>query len=128
MARRQTIAAMSGSDGLCHIFLKGLNSILSASVDSVESAGIAPERFVAQQKAGSRSRTLIVAVLALLVLVGLGLRATQLGAEGLSEDELNKLQAVEDYRARGLTATNGEHPMLMKALLTVSVIAAERWN
>ena len=63
-----------------------------------------------------------------MLLVGFGLRVTQLGAEGLSEDELNKLQAVEDYRAHGLTAANGEHPMLMKALLTASVVAAERWN
>ncbi|HEX7998513.1 MAG TPA: glycosyltransferase family 39 protein [Pyrinomonadaceae bacterium] len=101
---------------------------MSASVESVESAGIAPGVFTEQQKVSSKSRAALVAVLMLLVLVGLGLRATQLGAEGLSEDELNKLQAVEDYRANGLTATNGEHPMLMKALLTVSVVAAEGWN
>lgn len=76
----------------------------------------------------SRGRTLVIAALTLLLLIGFGLRAAHLGAEGLSEDELNKLQAVEDYRANGLTAANGEHPMLMKALLTVSVIVAERWN
>lgn len=64
----------------------------------------------------------------LLLLVGFGLRFSQLSAEGLSEDELNKLQAVEDYRAHGLTSVNGEHPMLMKALLTASVVAAEHWN
>jgi hypothetical protein len=76
----------------------------------------------------SASRTLIVSALALIILVGFGFRAVNLGAEGLSEDELNKLHAVEDYRAHGLTAANGEHPMLMKALLTVSVVAAEQWN
>ena len=76
----------------------------------------------------SASRTLVVATLSLIILVGFGLRAVNLGAEGLSEDELNKLHAVEDYRAHGLTAANGEHPMLMKALLTVSVVAAESWN
>ena len=76
----------------------------------------------------SASRALIVSALALIVLVGFGFRAVQLGAEGLSEDELNKLNAVQDYRANGLTAANGEHPMLMKALLTASVVAAERWN
>jgi Dolichyl-phosphate-mannose-protein mannosyltransferase len=74
------------------------------------------------------SRTLVVALLALLIVLGFGLRVTRLGAEGLSEDELNKLRAVEDYRAHGLTATNGEHPMLMKALLTASVLVADRWN
>lgn len=76
----------------------------------------------------SASRALIVSALALIILVGFGFRAVNLGAEGLSEDELNKLHAVEDYRAHGLTAANGEHPMLMKALLTVSVVAAEQWN
>jgi hypothetical protein len=39
-----------------------------------------------------------------------------LSAEGLSEDELNKLNAVADYRAHGLTGANGEHPMLMKGV------------
>ncbi len=97
-------------------------------MESVEPAGIAPGVFAEQQRVRSGSRTLVVAVLSLLILIGFGLRATQLGAEGLSEDELNKLQAVEDYRANGLTAANGEHPMLMKALLTVSVVVAERWN
>jgi hypothetical protein len=100
---------------------------LSASVESVNSAGIKPEILIVP-KVRSRSRTLVIAALTLLLLVGFGLRAAHLGAEGLSEDELNKLQAVEDYRAHGLTAANGEHPMLMKALLTISVITAERWN
>jgi len=63
-----------------------------------------------------------------LVIVGFGFRVAGLGTEGLSEDELNKLNAVSDYRAHGLTAANGEHPLLMKAMLTVSVIGAEKWN
>lgn len=100
---------------------------MSASAESVNPAGIAPELLV-ERRVRSRSRTLVIAALSLLLLVGFALRVTQLGAEGLSEDELNKLQAVEDYRAHGLTAANGEHPMLMKAILTVSIIAAERWN
>ncbi len=62
------------------------------------------------------------------MLAGFGLRVRQLSAESLSEDELNKLYAVEDYRAHGLTAANGEHPFLMKAMLWVSVVAVERWN
>lgn len=73
-------------------------------------------------------RWLVAILLAAVALCGFGLRAYKLSAESLSEDELNKLRAVEDYRRRGLTSTNGEHPMLMKGLLTVSVIAAERWN
>ena len=76
----------------------------------------------------STSRALIVSILALIILAGFGLRASRLSREGLSEDELNKLVAVEDYRAHGLTSTNGEHPMLMKGLLTASIVAAEHWN
>jgi predicted membrane-bound dolichyl-phosphate-mannose-protein mannosyltransferase len=66
--------------------------------------------------------------LAALVCAGFGLRVAGLSAESLSEDEYNKLEAVADYRAHGLTPANGEHPFLMKALQTASVIASERWN
>ncbi|HKQ99038.1 MAG TPA: glycosyltransferase family 39 protein [Pyrinomonadaceae bacterium] len=100
---------------------------MSASAETVVTAKITPELFV-DRGVRSASRALIVSALALIILVGFGLRAVNLGAEGLSEDELNKLHAVEDYRAHGLTAANGEHPMLMKALLTASVVVAERWN
>ena len=76
----------------------------------------------------AHSRALVVSLLSLILLVGAGLRAYHLSAEGLSEDEFNKLSAVADYRAHGLTSANGEHPFLMKALLTLSVIASEQWN
>jgi predicted membrane-bound dolichyl-phosphate-mannose-protein mannosyltransferase len=71
---------------------------------------------------------LLVISLAILTLIGFGFRVNGLNSEGLSEDELNKLNAVSDYRAHGLTSANGEHPLLMKALMTTSVIAAEKWN
>jgi predicted membrane-bound dolichyl-phosphate-mannose-protein mannosyltransferase len=74
------------------------------------------------------SQTVLAVALSVLVVAGLGFRVTGLSSEGLSEDELNKLVAVNDYRAHGLTSANGEHPFLMKALLSVSVIAAEKWN
>lgn len=64
----------------------------------------------------------------MLIVAGFGFRITGLSAEGLSEDELNKLNAVADYRAHGLTGANGEHPMLMKALQAASIIAIEKWN
>jgi hypothetical protein len=76
----------------------------------------------------ANSRALVFAALAVLVLAGFGFRISGLSAEGLSEDELNKLAAVADYRAHGLTGANGEHPMLMKALQAASIIAAEKWN
>jgi len=39
----------------------------------------------------------IVATLSLLVVLGFGLRFTQLGAIGFAEDEMNKLDAIHAY-------------------------------
>ena len=64
---------------------------------------------------------LVIVTLVALVLGGFALRARGLSAEGLADDELNKLDASVDYRTHGLTGANGEHPFLMKALLTASV-------
>jgi 4-amino-4-deoxy-L-arabinose transferase-like glycosyltransferase len=100
---------------------------LSAPAATVTTARTRPELFP-EQIVRSTSRALVASALALLVLAGFGLRAYQLGAESLSEDELNKVRAVAEYRERGLTPANGEHPFLMKALLTVSISAADAWN
>ncbi len=104
-------------------------SILFASAETVDSSSLASTGLSANQSGHTQSRALLVwPMLALIFIAGFWLRANQLGAEGLSEDELNKFNAVQDYRAHGLTAANGEHPFLMKAMLTISVVAAERWN
>ncbi|HJT65959.1 MAG TPA: glycosyltransferase family 39 protein [Pyrinomonadaceae bacterium] len=100
---------------------------MSARADAIITAGLRPELF-AGRGVLANSRALVFAALVVLVLAGFGFRVTGLSAEGLSEDELNKLNAVADYRARGLTGANGEHPMLMKALQAASIIAAEKWN
>jgi predicted membrane-bound dolichyl-phosphate-mannose-protein mannosyltransferase len=93
----------------------------------IVTAGIRPDLF-SQIGTRSLSRVLLATMLSMFVLAGLGFRTVGLGKEALSEDELNKLNAVTEYRARGLTSANGEHPLLMKAALTVSVIACEHWN
>lgn len=100
---------------------------MSAPAASATTAPVRPELFPGQL-VGTTSRALVITALTLFLLVGFGLRAYQLGAESLSEDELNKVRAVAEYRERGLTPANGEHPFLMKALLAVSIVAAERWN
>lgn len=100
---------------------------MSAQAVAVTNAHTQPQSR-ARRRALSLTRTLVFVLLALLVIAGFGFRATRLGAEGLSEDELNKLRAVEEYRAHGLSSANGEHPLLMKALLTASVVACETWN
>ena len=62
----------------------------------------------------------IVGTLALLVVLGFGLRITQLGAIGFAEDEINKLDAVHAYE-HGNFAANSEHPMVMKVLMWASL-------
>jgi hypothetical protein len=100
---------------------------LSAQAESIVTAGLRPDLF-AGRGVLSASRTLIFAALTVLIIAGFGFRVTGLSAEGLSEDELNKLNAVADYRAHGLTGANGEHPMLMKALQAGTIILVEQWN
>lgn len=100
---------------------------MSAQAEAIVTAGLRPELF-AGRGVLTNSRTLILVTLVILVVAGFGFRVNGLSAEGLSEDELNKLNAVADYRANGLTGANGEHPMLMKALQTSSIILAEKWN
>ena len=98
---------------------------MSNSIPVAITAGLRPELFNDQT---ALSRKVLIAVLSVLVIAGLAFRVSGLASEGLSDDELNKLEAVNDYRAHGLTGANGEHPLVMKALLTVTVIASEHWN
>ena len=100
---------------------------MSASAEAIVTAGLRPE-FFTESGAHSVSRTLVIAALVVLMLGGFAFRARSLSTEGLADDELNKLLAANDYRTNGLTAANGEHPFLMKATITASVIAAEKWN
>jgi len=100
---------------------------LSKSPAPITTAALRPD-LLSHLHPRAFNRKWLIAALALAVIVGFAFRVVGLGSEGLSEDELNKLQAVEDYRAHGLTSANGEHPMLMKGLQTVSIVMAEKWN
>jgi predicted membrane-bound dolichyl-phosphate-mannose-protein mannosyltransferase len=100
---------------------------LAAKAEAIVTAGLRPELFAEKGIVSLNARVLILA-LALFVVAGFAFRLTHLSAEGLSEDELNKLEAVNDYRQHGLTSANGEHPLLMKALQTATVVFADKWN
>jgi len=100
---------------------------LSAQAEAIITAGLRPDLF-AGRGVLSGSRTLILVALTVLIIAGFGFRISGLSAEGLSEDELNKLNTVAEWRTQGLTGSNGEHPMLMKALQTASIIVVEQWN
>lgn len=69
----------------------------------------------------------ILFFLAGIFLAGLWLRLYELGAAGVSEDESHKIAAVDSYLNGDITA-NAEHPMLMKNLMLVSVVATRWWN
>ena len=75
----------------------------------------------------SRVEWSVVGTLAIFIVLGFGLRVNNLGAIGFAEDEMNKLDAVRAYRRRDITA-NAEHPMIMKALMYVSLEAANAWH
>ena len=100
---------------------------MSVHAEAIITAGLRPDLF-AGRGVLANSKTLVFAALIVLVVAGFGFRVTGLSADGLSEDELNKLNAVADYRAHGLTGANGEHPMLMKACQAATIILAEKWN
>ncbi|MEP6787139.1 MAG: glycosyltransferase family 39 protein [Acidobacteriota bacterium] len=74
------------------------------------------------------NRNVALVILTLFLALGFVLRTHDLGVESLGEDELNKLQTVEEYRRDGLSGKNGEHPFLMKGLQTVSVVSSEKIN
>jgi len=68
-----------------------------------------------------------VIVIGLMIAMGFGLRLAGLGRIGFAEDEINKLDAVRAYDRGDFTA-NAEHPMLMKAMIEVSMRAARAWR
>jgi hypothetical protein len=76
----------------------------------------------------SISRVAVIASAVMVVMViAFGVRASRLATYGFSEDEINKVRAVEQYHHGQLWA-NGEHPMLMKLAMLASVESAKVWN
>ena len=74
----------------------------------------------------SRARVRAFA-LATAVTVALAFRIVGLATYGFSEDEINKVNAIQQYRT-GHFIANAEHPMLMKLAMWASVAAADAWN
>lgn len=106
-----------------------MSSVDFNSVDSKTGVAgrVVPKRS-SRSAAGTWSRAKVSAVLiGLMIFAGLGLRVSGLGQIGFAEDEINKLEAVRAYDRGDFTA-NAEHPMLMKALIDVSMRAARVWN
>jgi hypothetical protein len=79
-----------------------------------------------QRLAISRAKVRVVA-LAVVTSLAFGYRAVGLSTYGLSEDEVNKVRAIEQYR-HGHFGANAEHPMLMKLAMWGSVELTGVWN
>ena len=84
-------------------------------------------RAIPAESSPANDRRLVITALVLLIAIGLAFRVANLGAIGFAEDEVNKVDAVRAYERGDITA-NGEHPMLMKALMFASVKAARIFN
>ena len=80
-------------------------------------------RAITADSSPADDRRLVITALVLLIAIGFAFRVANLGAIGFAEDEVNKVDAVRAYERGDITA-NGEHPMLMKALMFASVKAA----
>ena len=68
-----------------------------------------------------------VLALAAVLVAACVTRTAHLATYGFSEDEINKVNAIEEYR-QGRFLANAEHPMLMKLAMWGSVALSERWN
>jgi hypothetical protein len=102
----------------------GINSAKGEALTS------SPARAATAKRAGgivmSWQRAAVIAI-ALMVVIGAGLRMKGLGAIGFAEDEINKVEAARAYDRGDFTA-NAEHPMLMKLLIDLSLRGARAWN
>jgi len=68
-----------------------------------------------------------IAFLIIATLLAFTFRVAALDTYGLSEDEVNKVQAIDQYRL-GHFSANAEHPMLMKLAMWGSLDIARAWN
>ncbi|MBV9240545.1 MAG: glycosyltransferase family 39 protein, partial [Acidobacteria bacterium] len=125
---------MNGTHGVCIIYNYEQNS-RGTSITAKNLANILPPTTAAihPQRSGEdfaflRNTYVTGIILGILIVAGLGFRMYQLGAESFGEDELNKLETVQDYLQNGLSGNNGEHPFLMKGLQTASLVVADRLN
>ncbi len=98
----------------------------SVQIDSVKKERVASSEVVRRSLTATRE-TGVVLALVVLVLMGFGLRMSGLSTVGFAEDEINKIEAVRAYE-RGDIRPNAEHPMLMKALMFVSMRAQQSLN
>lgn len=98
----------------------------SVEIDSVKDERVANGRAARLSLSTTRELSVVLA-LAVLVVLGFGLRLRGIERIGFAEDEINKLEAVRAYQ-QGDIRPNAEHPMLMKSLIYLSMQAQSLLN
>jgi hypothetical protein len=63
-----------------------------------------------------------------LTVLAFAVRVYRVDFNSLSEDEVAKWAAIQEYRQGHFAGVNSEHPMLPKVLAWASLTAGERWN
>jgi hypothetical protein len=99
----------------------------SVEINSVESQTVAAPGKTERREVAQAGTRAVVFALALMFVLGFGLRLSGVSAIGFAEDEINKLEAIRAYE-QGDIRPNAEHPMLMKAMMYASMQAAKFWN
>jgi hypothetical protein len=67
-------------------------------------------------------------IVLLLTVLAFAVRVYRVDFNSLSEDEVAKWTAVQEYRHGQFAGVNSEHPMLPKVLAWASLAAGERWS
>ena len=74
---------------------------------------------------GRHRETVIVLILTILAFA---VRVYRVDFNSLSEDEVAKWSAIQEYRHGHFAGVNSEHPMLPKVLAWASLTAGDRWS
>ena len=69
-----------------------------------------------------------MALVLALTILAFAVRVQRLDFNSLSEDEVAKWQAIQEYRHGHFAGVNSEHPMLPKVLSWASLTIGERWS
>ncbi|HXY02874.1 MAG TPA: glycosyltransferase family 39 protein [Terriglobales bacterium] len=64
----------------------------------------------------------------LLMLLAFAVRIDRIGFNSLSEDEVAKWEAIQEYRHGHFIGVNSEHPMVPKMLAWASLTVGEKWG
>ncbi len=80
----------------------------------------------AQDRFSQRRWDLVIALL--VMLLAFAVRIDRIGFNSLSEDEVAKWAAIQEYRHGHFIGVNSEHPMVPKMLAWASLTVGEKWG